>query len=131
MMNDILIDKLASDADNAHENEGKVWTHKFTELIVGACIKELESSRKGDPYTGQVADCEYNNCIDEQIEVIKGLFGIGEFEIKVGDRIKVLKGFNVGARGEVKYIEPSGKMWVRRDHSNSDVFYLPDEVVKL
>lgn len=129
MMNN-LVEKLANDADATHEQEGKTWSDKFAELIVRECIKELEASRKCDPYTGQVTECEYNICIDEQIEVIKGL-GIGEFEIKVGDRIKVLKGFNVGAQGEVKYIEPSGKMWVRRDHSNSDVFYLPDEVVKL
>lgn len=126
-----LVEQLADEADRTHENEGKVWTYKFAELIVGACIKELESSQKGDSYTGQVTDCEYNTCIKEQIEVLKCLFGIGDFEIKVGDRIKVLKGFNVGAQGEVKYIEPSGKMWVRRDHSNSDVFYLPEEVVKL
>jgi hypothetical protein len=39
---------------------------KFAELIVRECIRELEISRKCDPYTGDLFDCEYNTCIKEQ-----------------------------------------------------------------
>lgn len=49
---------------------------KFAELIVQDCIKELEISRRGDPYTGNLYDCEYNTCIGEQIQVLKARFGV-------------------------------------------------------
>ena len=56
-------------------------------------------------------------------------FGVEETSIKIGSRVKVISGFNVGAKGTVSYIEPSGKLWVRRDGANSDVFYHSEEVV--
>ena len=49
---------------------------KFGKLIVMDCIKELEISRRCDPYTGNLYDCEYNTCIKEQIEVLKARFGV-------------------------------------------------------
>jgi hypothetical protein len=50
----------------------------FAVLIIKECIKELEISKKGDPYTGDVYDCEYNTCIDDQITVLKEHFGVEE-----------------------------------------------------
>ena len=55
-------------------------------------------------------------------------FGVEDASIEVGSRIKVISGFNVGAKGTVNYIEPTGRMWVRRDGASSDVFYHPEEV---
>jgi len=49
---------------------------KFAELMINDCIKELEISKRGDPYTGNLYDCEYNTCIKEQIEVLKTRFGV-------------------------------------------------------
>ena len=49
---------------------------EFTKKIVKECIKELEISRRGDPYTGNLYNCEYNTCIDEQIQVLKARFGV-------------------------------------------------------
>jgi hypothetical protein len=49
---------------------------KFGKLIIQDCIKELEISKKGDPYTGDVYNCEYNTCIDEQIQIFKARFGV-------------------------------------------------------
>jgi hypothetical protein len=37
----------------------------------------------------------------------------------------------VGAKGTVSYIEPTGRMWVMRDGASTDVFYTPDEVVRI
>ena len=45
-------------------------------LIINECIKELEISRRCDPYTGKLYDSEYNACIGEQIEVLKARFGV-------------------------------------------------------
>jgi hypothetical protein len=51
---------------------------KFAELIVRECIRELEISRKCDPYTGDLFDCEYNTCIKEQSIMLKEHFGVEE-----------------------------------------------------
>jgi hypothetical protein len=51
---------------------------KFAELIVRECIRELEISRKCDPYTGELFDCEYNTCIKEQSVMLKEHFGVEE-----------------------------------------------------
>jgi len=51
-------------------------TEKFAELIVRECIQELEISRKCDPYTGDLFNCEYNTCINEQTIVLKEHFGV-------------------------------------------------------
>jgi hypothetical protein len=51
---------------------------KFAELIVRECIQELEISRKCDPYTGDLFDCEYNTCIKEQSIMLKEHFGVEE-----------------------------------------------------
>lgn len=47
-----------------------------------------------------------------------------------GDRVKGSPtcGFNPGFRGVVKYVEPNGTLWIRRDGAGSDVFYKPHEV---
>ena len=49
---------------------------RFAELIIQECIEELEVSKKGDIYTGDLFDCEWNDCIDRQIEVLKEEFGV-------------------------------------------------------
>jgi len=51
---------------------------KFVELVVQECIRELETSRKCDPYTGNLFDCEYNICINEQTIMLKEHFGVEE-----------------------------------------------------
>ena len=53
-----------------------ILLEKFAELIVKDCIEELEVSKKGDIYTGDLFDCEWNDCIDRQIEVLKEEFGV-------------------------------------------------------
>ena len=49
---------------------------------------------------------------------------------RIGDRVQVKKGsFSTGSIGEIKYIEPNGKLlWVLRDGASKDVHYTPEEV---
>jgi len=54
------------------------FADRFAELIVKECIRELEISRKCDPYTGDLFDCEYNTCIKEQSIMLKEHFGVEE-----------------------------------------------------
>ena len=62
-----------------HSGEGWIFNkEKFAKLIVGECIRELEISRKCDPYTGNLFDCEYNTCIKEQSIMLKEHFGVEE-----------------------------------------------------
>ena len=53
-----------------------ILIEKFAESIIQECIEELEISKKGDIYTGDLFDCEWNDCIDRQIEVLKEEFGV-------------------------------------------------------
>ena len=46
---------------------------EYTKKIVNECIQELGKSMKGNPYTGDVYDCEYNTCIDDQITILRSL----------------------------------------------------------
>jgi hypothetical protein len=71
------IQELAEQAgwDN-HHSKFDTRIKKLAELIVNDCIQELEISIKGDPYTGDVYDCEYNNCINDQIAILKERFGV-------------------------------------------------------
>jgi len=48
--------------------------------------------------------------------------------LRVGDRVKVIAGFNVGACGEIQFIEPREKIWVLRDNTKSPMFYIRDEL---
>jgi hypothetical protein len=50
--------------------------NKFALLIVRECVQELETSRKCDPYNGDLFDCEYNTCINEQTTMLKEHFGV-------------------------------------------------------
>ena len=70
--------ELAREAGLLVHNPEKMPTKlgKFAELMINDCIKELEISRRCDPYTGNLYDCEYNTCIDEQIQVLKARFGV-------------------------------------------------------
>lgn len=64
--------------------DGKEWIHahflegKFAELIVRECIAELEKSKRCDPYTGELFACEYNDCLNDQITMLKDHFGVEE-----------------------------------------------------
>ena len=84
---------------------------KFAELIVRECALQ----------------CNHNDDMDRILEY----FGVDSTSIRVGSRVKVVSGFNVGAKGTVSYIEPTGRMWVMRDGASTDVFYTPDEVVRI
>ena len=53
-----------------------ILIEKFAESIIQECIKELEVSKKGDIYTGDLFDCEWNDCIDKKIEMLKEEFGV-------------------------------------------------------
>lgn len=53
-----------------------VFSEYYAGLIVRNIIEELESSKKGDIYTGDSFDCEWNDCIDNQINMLKEEFGI-------------------------------------------------------
>ena len=46
---------------------------EYTKKIVNECIQELGASMRGDPYLGDVYDCEYNTCIDDQITILRSL----------------------------------------------------------
>ena len=37
-------------------------------------------------------------------------------------------GFHRGARGEVQYHAPDGRVWIRRDGASFDVWYMPHEL---
>jgi len=88
------------------------FSEKFAELIIRECS---DIADKAEPYKAN--------------DLIKQHFGVEDKSIKVGSRIKVVSKFNVGARGTVNYIEPTGKLWVRRDGASSDVSYYPTEVI--
>lgn len=45
-------------------------------LVVKACIAELEISKRCDIFTGQMFICEYNDCIDDQITMLKEHFDV-------------------------------------------------------
>ena len=112
-----LADKATSIVESPPNREG--WTssyayfdkEKFAELIVKECALQ----------------CNHNDDMDRILEY----FGVDSTSIKVGSRVKVVSGFNVGAKGTVSYIEPTGRMWVMRDGASTDVFYTPDEVVRI
>ena len=96
---------------------------KFAELIVRECIDIAQDRAAFDGFPPN----DVNIVIDE----IKEHFEVESTSIKVGSRVKVVSGFNVGAKGTVSYIEPTGRMWVMRDGASTDVFYTPDEVVRI
>ena len=51
---------------------------KFAELIVSKCIALMDVNYRGDMYTGDVYACEYNNCINEQVETLEDYFGVNK-----------------------------------------------------
>ena len=89
---------------------------RYTDLVVRECLSNME-------------DCDGDS--DFAIWKTKKDFGVDDNSIKVGSRVKVVSGFNVGAKGTVSYIEPIGRMWVMRDGASTDVFYHPEEVVRI
>ena len=77
---------------------------------------------------------QYVDSMDTAQVISNGIlkrYGFDSTSIRVGSRVKVVSGFNVGAKGTVSYIEPTGRMWVMRDGASTDVFYTPDEVVRI
>jgi hypothetical protein len=109
------IRELWRDCVLKHTNDPMNWqmaADEFAELIIRECS---DIADKAEPYKAN--------------DLIKQHFGVEDKSIKVGSRIKVVSKFNVGARGTVNYIEPTGKLWVRRDGASSDVSYYPTEVI--
>ena len=51
---------------------------KFAELIVEKCIALMDVNYRGDMYTGDVFACEYNNCLNEQVEMLEDYFGVNK-----------------------------------------------------
>jgi len=105
---------------------------KFAQLIVRECIDIVKPTQHHEAFAqGYLGDVDGLELLDGKVKQIKQHFGVDSLSIKVGSRIKVISGFNVGAKGTVSYIEPSGKLWVMRDGASSDVFYHPNEIVEL
>ena len=50
----------------------------FAHLIVSKCIALMDVNYRGDMYTGDVFACEYNNCINEQVETLEDYFGFNK-----------------------------------------------------
>ena len=101
---------------------------KFAELIVAECARVIVN---GGYWSGGPLGPKRQCTPPEIATMIKEHFGVESTSIKVGSRVKVVSGFNVGAKGTVSYIEPTGRMWVMRDGASTDVFYTPDEVVRI
>ena len=93
---------------------------------------EKDMNKWVDYFSEKFAELIVRECATLAFDGPNGIlehFGVDDNSIKVGSRIKVVSKFNVGARGTVNYIEPSGKLWVRRDGASSDVSYYPTEVI--
>ena len=116
----------------AKTTQGDSWEEqtkfmeKFAELIVQECM--ACSTWVGKMNTNSCEPIHTAHAINQRI---KRLFGVKDNSIKVGSRVKVVSGFNVGAKGTVSYIEPTGRMWVMRNGASTDVFYMPDEVMEI
>jgi len=111
-----------TDKEQALKVYSASYDTKFAELIIRECVEVCHKmAEDSDSYVVHDGD----TCAEQ----IKKHFGVESTSIKVGSRVKVVSGFNVGAKGTVSYIEPTGRMWVRRDGSSSDVFYHPEEVI--
>jgi transcription antitermination factor NusG len=124
-MNKELLRKLQLQAGGSHYPDINPQIQaKFAELIIAECAQACINM--GNEY-------EIKSAGQYQAELfafaIKQHFGVEDKSIKIGSRVKVISGFNVGAKGTVSYIEPNGKLWVMRDGASKDVFYHADEVV--
>ena len=53
-----------------------VFSEYFANLVVQKVIEDLETSKKGDIYTGDLFNCDWNECIDNQIAMLKEEFGL-------------------------------------------------------
>jgi hypothetical protein len=78
LMGQVLDEKFAGTWSVIDMQDLTKFADRFAELIVRECISELEISKKVDPYTGVLFDCEYNKCIDEQSTMLKEHFGVEE-----------------------------------------------------
>ena len=74
-MNERIKELIEKAEDPEH---GFIIPEKFAELIVRECIGEMETSKRCDPYTGDLFVNEYNRTIDEQISMLKEHFGVEE-----------------------------------------------------
>jgi hypothetical protein len=124
-MNKELLRKLQLQAGGSHYPDINPQIQaKFAELIIQECM--ACSTWVGKMNTNSVEPVHTAHAINQRI---KEHFGVEDKSIKIGSRVKVISGFNVGAKGTVSYIEPNGKLWVMRDGASKDVFYHADEVV--
>ena len=81
--NYVMIEKLIEDVVTQLDKDPmdqmvatETIIREYTKKIVNDCIQELSKSMKGDPYTGNLYDCDYNTCIDDQIQVLKARFEV-------------------------------------------------------
>ena len=79
------IEKLAREAGFKHPDhvgQCEIYAYfdheKFAELIVSKCIALMDVNYRGDMYTVDVYACEYNNCINEQVETLEDYFGVNK-----------------------------------------------------
>ena len=114
-----MLEKFAAQSLVEYDGELIFSKEKFAELIVRECAGVVEGA------------VNHREPASTYVDKIKEHFGVESTSIKVGSRVKVVSGFNVGAKGTVSYIEPTGRMWVMRDGASTDVFYTPDEVVRI
>lgn len=49
---------------------------RFAQLIVRECVKNLETNKRCDIYTGELTDCDWNDVIQHQIDSLKEHFGV-------------------------------------------------------
>lgn len=50
----------------------------FVYRLLEECCQQMLISRRCDPYTGEVYHSEYNQCILDQVKVLKERFGVEE-----------------------------------------------------
>ena len=116
-MNKILL-KLEQKAERL-SYQHNISLDSYAKLVIGECIRMIEC--EASQYYEPVWALELTNNIKEY-------FGIADEPIKVGSRVRIVRNFSVGSTGTVKYIEPCGRLWVRRDGSDTDMPFAPIEV---
>ena len=82
-----MLEKFAAQSLVEHDGELIFSKEKFAELIVREFIQEMETSKRCDPYTGELFVSEYNRTIDEQISMVKEHFGVEDPPLNDVDRI--------------------------------------------
>lgn len=98
----------------------------------------VESLQKIRLIAGGLYGGQYEPKSNRDVDLAKALMKVhaamvDRYEtLRRGHTVKVIAGFNVGAKGVVEFVEPSGeKIWVLRDYTCTPVFYHPKELQKI